>query len=198
MAFCQESTLSRPLTPETTPVPLLSPGYVHTYWVSFMIFVFKSFINIFWTECDLFCKKIQKCILLVQEKAIYKYDFLYTGWPGWHSTSYVQSSGWTRPPWVLYQSAAGCAGVSSSLYKYGGGNDDDFLLQCLLYTIYFRIHSFCLFLCCPEELSVWHESLRSFPLLSGGEDCMPAVTKGQIYPTSGLHGPAARSHGPGN
>lgn len=49
-----------------------------------------------------------------------------------------------------------------------------------------------------EELSVWHESLRSFPLLSGGEDRMPAVTKGQIYPTCGLHSPAARSHGPGN
>lgn len=79
MAFCQESTLSRPLTPETTPVPLLSPGYVHTYWVSFLKFVFKSFINIFWTECDLFCKKIQKCILLVQEKPFINMTFFIQG-----------------------------------------------------------------------------------------------------------------------
>lgn len=54
------------------------------------------------------------------------------------------------------------------------------------------------FLCLPEELSVWHESVRSFPLPGGREDCMPAVTKSKVYPTSGLHCPAARSHGSGD
>lgn len=62
----------------------------------------------------------------------------------------------------------------------------------------FAFTHFAFYLCWPEELSVWHESLRSFSLPSGREDRMPAVTKDQIYPESGLHGPAARSHGPGD
>lgn len=150
-------------------------------------------------ECDNLCKTVQKFILFMfscWDKAIPKH-FVCTGWPGWHSTSHVQSSGWTRPPWVLDQSAAGCTGISSSLYKYGGGNYYDFLLLFLFFSTCTFTH-FSFSLCWTEELSVWHESIRSFPLPGGREDRMPAVTKSQVYPTSGLHCPAARSHGSGN
>ncbi len=146
----------------------------------------------------IFSKKIQKCILLVQEK------------PFINMTFFVQGDQVGIAP-RMFKALVGQGHPEFSTNRQQDAQE--FLLHfinmvevmmmtffcCLCFTLLtFAVTHFAFYLCWPEELSVWHESLRSFPLPSGGEDRMPAVTKGQIYPASGLHDPAARSHGPGD
>lgn len=63
------------------------------------------------------------------------------------------------------------------------------------------IFSFCSFtpsVSFAEELPVWAKPIWSIPLPGGRKDCVPAVSKGQIYPASGLHSAAACAYGPGH